>query len=82
MTIIATKVIPATNTKPTRILAVIPVTNASQTVPVSFKVSAFENHVNAARKLAQERGIEGRFVGSVSPEGYVFVLDNHLGFVI
>lgn len=71
---IVTKYIPATNTKGSRVKA----TSWAGSVTVNYEhgLNADQNHLAAAKSLAEKFGWKGSFVGGDNPDarGYTFVL--------
>lgn len=77
MKAILTKIIPCTNTKPTRIKAY---TEGGNQIMISWdhadgfgKRTQGQAHLFAARKLCDKMGWTGELIGGGTPDGYCFV---------
>lgn len=76
MKAILTKVLPCTNTKPTRIKAY---TEGGNSITISWEEAEYpekshaQTHLYVAQQLCKKLKWEGKLIGGGTPEGYAFV---------
>jgi len=74
MKVIETRIVPATDTKPTRIKAV--AGKLSNTCILNDNYSLENNHGYIAQVLAEELGWTGEFIGGHTNDGMVWVMNS------
>jgi hypothetical protein len=75
MQTIGTKILPATNFKPTRVKSTSS-SGISKTIPFDYGMSTEENYMKVARKLKESLRWEGKMIGGHTKNGMVFVFQN------